>query len=541
MYDTTVTKDSPRAGRREWIGLAVLALPTLLVSIDVFVMLLAVPRLSDALVADSTQQLWIMDIYGFMLSGFLVTMGNLGDRIGRRKLLLLGAGAFSVASVLSAYSTSPGMLIAARALLGIAGSTLAPSSLALISNMFRDPKQRALAIGMWLVCFMAGAVIGPVVGGVLLEHFWWGSVFLLGVPAMLLLLVLGPVLLPEYRSAQAGRLDLISVALSLATILPVIYGLKELAKDGWQPLPIGAVVAGLAVGWVFIGRQRTLPDPLLDLRLFANRAFSTALGSMLFGTMLTGATMVFVTQHLQLVEGLSPLHAGLCMLPGVAASTVSFQVSPLLARRIRPAYLIGAGLMVSATGLLVLTQVGATSGLATLVAGFVLSNLGAGPLVTLGTDLVLGAAPREKAGAAAAISETSNELGFALGIATLGSLGTAVYRAQIAHAIPAGIPASAASAARDTLAGATEATAHLPSQLGAALLLPAREAYTSGMHVVVAISAVILIGVAICAVTLLRQVRPSSETQSDLGDVLPATESEAERTSNETPVPALRA
>ncbi|HEV8190830.1 MAG TPA: MFS transporter [Ktedonobacterales bacterium] len=214
MNDTTLTKDGTRAGRREWIGLAV---PTLLVSIDVFVMLRAVPRLGDALGADSTQQLWNMDKYGFMLSGFLVTMGNLGDRIGRRKLLLLGAGAFSVASVLSAYSTSPAMLIAARALLGIAGSTLAPSALALISNMLRDPKQRALASGVWLVSFMAGAFIGPVVSGVLLEHFWWGSLVLLGVPAMLLLLVLGPILLPEYRNAQVGRLDFISVALSLAT------------------------------------------------------------------------------------------------------------------------------------------------------------------------------------------------------------------------------------------------------------------------------------------------------------------------------------
>ena len=212
-----------RAGRKAWIGLAVLALPTLLVSIDVFVMLLALPRLSEALHATSTQQLWALDIYGFMVAGLLVTMGSLGDRIGRRKLLLIGAAAFGVASMLTAFSNSATMVIAARALLGIAGATLAPSTLALISNMFRNPAQRATAIGIWAGCFVVGAIIGPILGGVMLEHFWWGSVFLIGVPAMTLLLVVGPVILPEYRDPQAARLDLLSVVLSLATILPTIH------------------------------------------------------------------------------------------------------------------------------------------------------------------------------------------------------------------------------------------------------------------------------------------------------------------------------
>jgi len=214
--------------------------------------------------------LWITDIYGFMVAGFLVTMGTLGDRIGRRRLLLLGAAGFGAASVLAAYSVSPQMLIAARALLGIAGATLAPSTLALVSNMFKDPRQRSLAIGVWLVCFISGTAVGPVVGGLLLENFWWGSVFLLGTPAMLLL-VAGPVLLPECRSPQAGRLDLTSVALSLVAILPAIYGLKELARNGWQPARLSGVV--------FVRRQHRLADPLLDLRLFASRAFSTALAA----------------------------------------------------------------------------------------------------------------------------------------------------------------------------------------------------------------------------------------------------------------------
>jgi len=506
--DTTA---ATRAGRRQWLGLAVLALPTLLVSIDVFVMLLALPQLSLDLHASSSQQLWIMDSYGFLLSGFMITMGTLGDRIGRRRLLLLGATGFGAASVLAAFAPSPGLLIAARMALGVAGATLAPSTLALISDMFRDGRQRALAIGIWFGCFMGGAVIGPVVGGVMLTHFWWGSVFLLGVPAMVLLLVLGPVLLPAASGSGGGRLDLTSVALSLSAILPVVYGIKEMARAGVHPVPVGAVVLGLAVGVAFVRRQRALAGPLLDLRLFANGAFRTALGGMLFGTMLMGAIMLFITQYLELVGGFDPLRAGFCMLPAVGCATVSFLTAPLVARRVRPARLIGAGLAVSVGGLLLLTQVDAQSGVTPLIAGFALVNLGAGPLVTLSTDLIVGSAPPERAGSAAAMGETSGELGFALGIAALGSIGTANYRAELAGTLPAGAPPAAA----DTLAGATTAAAALPEPLAGAVLGAARAAFTSGFHTVALISAVLLAGVAVITVRRLRHVPASAEVPAN--------------------------
>ncbi len=511
-----------RAGRRQWLGLAVLALPTLLVSIDVFVLLLALPHLSEDLRASGTQQLWIMDIYGFLLSGFLVTMGTLGDRIGRRRLLLIGGAAFGAASVLAAYSTSPEMLIGARAVLGIAGATLAPSALALISTMFRDPRQRAVAISVWMVCFMAGAAIGPLAGGALLDRFWWGSAFLMGVPAMALLLVTGPFLLPESRDTGAGRVDLPSVALSLAAILPVVYGLKELAKDGWRPLPVVAALAGLAFGTVFVSRQRRLADPLLDLRLFADRAFATALGGMMFGTMLGGAIMMFITQYLQLVRGLSPLGAGVWMLPGVATSIVSALAAPHLARRIRPAYAIGGGLVIAAAGLTVIA--GGVSG-AAVATGFAVINLGCGPMVVLTIDLVIGAAPPARAGSAAALNETCGQLGFALGIAALGSLATAVYRHHLPRTAPAGTPPAVARATRDTLTTATSAARGLPRQVETALLGPARDAFTSGMHTVALVSAVLLLVVAALVATLLRHVpasapenrdeehRPSAETE----------------------------
>src|SRR3954468_8531774 len=229
---------APRATRREWIGLAVLALPCLLYSMDLTVLNLAVPQISAQLRPSSAQLLWILDIYGFMIAGSLITMGTLGDRIGRRRLLMIGAAAFGAASVLAAFATSTSMLIGTRALLGMAGATLAPSTLSLIRTMFRDPQQRTVAISVWITSYSAGGAIGPLVGGVLLEHFWWGSVFLVGVPVMLLLLAVGPALLPEYRDPSARRLDLPSAALSLAAVLAVIYGLKRFAESGAAMLPV---------------------------------------------------------------------------------------------------------------------------------------------------------------------------------------------------------------------------------------------------------------------------------------------------------------
>jgi DHA2 family multidrug resistance protein-like MFS transporter len=363
-----------------------------------------------------------------------------------------------------------------------------------------------------MVCFMAGAAIGPLVGGMLLNTFWWGSAFLVGVPAMALLLITGPRLLPESRDPSAGRLDLTSVALSLAAILPIIYGLKELAKDGWRPLSVAAVIAGVVVGVAFVRRQRRLADPLLDLSLFASRTFTTALGGMMFGTLLAGSIMLFITQYFQLVEGLSPLRAGLCMLPAVAGSTASSLASPHLARRARPAYVMAIGMVIAAVGLLVITQAGATTGLAAVVTGFALINFGCGPMVVLTIDLIIGSAPPAKAGSAAGMNETSGQFGFALGIAALGSLGTAVYRHQITHAVPAGTPPVAARAARDTLAAATTAARDLPERLGTALLNPAREAFTSGMHIAAGLCAVLLVVVALLTAVLLRHIPPSAPT-----------------------------
>jgi MFS transporter, DHA2 family, multidrug resistance protein len=501
---------APRAGRREWIGLGVIALPCLLYSMDLTVLELAVPKLSADLKPTSSQLLWIMDIYGFLLAGFLLTMGTLGDRIGRRRLLLIGAAAFGFASVLAAFSRSAEMLIATRALLGIAGATLAPSTLSLIRNMFLDPDQRTFAIGVWATSFSAGAAVGPLAGGFLLVHFWWGSVFLLAVPVMALLLMLGPMLLPEFRDPEAGRLDLFSAALSLAAVLAVIYGLKQVAQDGLGWLPVLSVAAGVAAGAAFAHRQRTLADPLIDLGLFRAPAFSASLAAFMVSIFVIAGIFLFIAQYLQLVLGLSPLQAGLWTVPSAGGLIAGSMLAPLVVRRVRPAFVMAGGLALSAVGFGMLTQVNAVSGLAVIVVGSVIFALGVAPVGTLATDIIVGSAPPERAGAASGISETSAELGGALGIALLGSIGTAVYRSEVAGAVPADVPPASASAARDTLGGAVAAAEELPDPLGGELLDAAREAFTQALELSAITSAAIVLGVAILAAAVLRDVHTDS-------------------------------
>jgi DHA2 family multidrug resistance protein-like MFS transporter len=490
----------PRAGRREWVGLAVIALPCLLYSMDLTVLFLAVPELSADLEPSSSQLLWISDIYGFLLAGLLITMGTLGDRIGRRRLLLIGAAAFGAASVLAAFSTTAEMLIASRALLGVAAATLAPSTLSLIRNMFLDDRQRTVAIAVWVTSFSAGAAIGPIAGGVLLEHFWWGSVFLLAVPVMALLLAVGPRLLPEFRDPDAGRLDLLSAGQSLVAVIAVIYGVKLFAEHGLGWAAAGWVLLGAAVGAVFIRRQRRLEEPLVDLRLFRAPAFSAALGMNTAALLVVFGGEFLIAQYLQLVVGLSPLEAGLWTLPSAAGFIVASLLAPAIVRRVAPGLVVAGSLALAAAGFVLLTRVDGADSLGIVVAGSVLLALGASPVVTLSTDLVVGAAPPERAGVASGLSETSAELGGALGIAILGSIGAAVYRREVADDVPADVPADAADAARDTLGGALGAAGDLPGRL----LDAATDAFAQGVQAAALVSAALMIALAAAALRLLR-------------------------------------
>jgi DHA2 family multidrug resistance protein-like MFS transporter len=496
-----------KAGRREWVGLGVIALPCLLYSMDLTVLYLAVPSLTEDLEPSSSELLWITDIYGFFLAGFLITMGTLGDRIGRRRLLLIGAVAFGLASILAAFSTSVGMLVVSRALLGVAAATLAPSTLSLIRNMFLDPQQRTFAIGVWATSFSVGAAIGPLLGGVLLEFFWWGSVFLLALPVMALLLVLGPKLLPEFRDPDAGRLDLVSAGLSIASVLAVIYGLKRIAESGLGWTALLWILAGLVVGAVFVRRQTRLADPLIDLQLFRSRRFNASLASNTLSLAIAFGIFLFIAQYLQLVLGLSPLEAGLWTVPSAGGFIAGSLLAPFLVRFIRPAFVVAGGLVVAALGLALLTQVEGDSDLAVVVIGSVVVALGVAPPVTLATDLIVGCAPPERAGVASGISETGAELGGALGIAVLGSIGVAVYRNELGDAALAGVPPAQAASASDTLGGALEAADTLPEQPAAALLDTAQEAFTQGLQIAALTGAAVAVATAVMAVVFLRRTR----------------------------------
>jgi MFS transporter, DHA2 family, multidrug resistance protein len=528
----TAQSGAIRAGRRQWAGLGVLAVPCVLYAMDLTVLNLAVPAISRSLRPSSVELLWIVDIYGFVLAGSLITMGTLGDRIGRRRLLLAGAAGFAGASVLAAYSTSPAMLIAARALLGVAGATLAPATLSLIRSMFTEPGQRRIAVVGLVVSFSAGGAAGPLIGGLLLEWFWWGSVFLLAVPLMALLLVLGPLLLPEVRDPQPGRLDLPSAAWSLTAVLALIYGLKQLAEGGgprW--VAVLAIVVGVTAGTAFAYRQHRLADPLLDLRLFRLPGFTAALGINVVSFFIGFGVLLFTGQYLQLVLGLSPLAAGLWMLPASAGFIAGSLLTPVLARRARPAFVMASGLGLATVGFGLLTQLGTsrTAGLALLVTGSVVFSVALAPVDTLATDLAVAAVPPERAGAATAVTETSAEIGGALGIALLGVAGTAVYRSRVAGAIPAGVPADAAQAARDTLGGAVAAAGHLPGQVGATLVSTARQSFGSSVHVVFGICAILSLAAAVAVVTLLRHLHPT-DPEEEPGGFLDADPSIADLT-----------
>ena len=488
--------------RRRWAALAVLALPVLLISIDMTVLGFAVPALTAELRPTSTELLWIVDVYSFLLAGLLVLMGTLGDRIGRRRLLVAGAAAFGCASLVAAFATTAGMLIAARALLGLGGATLMPSTLALLRSVFPDARERRLAIAIWAAAFSGGAALGPIVGGLLLEHLWWGSVFLVNAPVMVLLLVGAPLLLPESRNPRPGPFDALSAVLSSAGVLPLVYALKTAAHDGVGGPVLVSLTAGLGLLWTFVRRQRRLAEPLLDLRLFGSRAFSVAVTTNLLTVFALLGLMFFLPQYLMLVLGLSPLVAGLWMLPLAGATVVGSLAAPWLARHLPLRWVIGGGTALAATGLAVGTALGVDGDRAVLVVAGLLIGGGVGAAEALTNDVILATAPPERAGAAAAISETAYEFGGAMGTAVLGTVGLSVYAAHL-DAVD-GVPARAVEAARETLGGAAEAAPGLPPDTAASLLAGAGQAFVTGMHVVLLVAALLAASVAVQAVVLLR-------------------------------------
>lgn len=492
-----------RATARTWAGLALLLIPALLVSMDISVLFVAAPAIAEALRPTSAQWLWMMDVYGFVLAGLLVTMGSLGDRVGRRRLLLTGGVLFGAASVLLALAPSPELFIAGRALLGVAGATLAPSTLSLVRDMFTDPRQRGAAVGAWTVAFTGGAVAGPILGGLLLEFFWWGSAFLVNLPFMVVLVAAAPLLVPESRDPEASGFDLPGAGLSLAAVLGLVYGAKRLAEHGADPHALTALAAGAALLALFVLRQRRAAHPLMDLSLLARPAFTAAIIGNLALSFAVGGMGLLTFTFLQTVHGLSPLHAALWALPTILGTVLGAVLAGSLAPRARPGALMAAGLALSAAGFAVVGLVDTDTRLAVFLGGYTLLTLGAGVVGTLANTLVLATAPRERAGAAAGISETSTEFGTALGIAVLGTAAGAVYRTSVADALP-----SVDGAAAETVTGALAAAPR--AQDPGALLDAAFDAYTAGVNTAALTGAGVLAAVALLVAVTLRRLPPAT-------------------------------
>ena len=497
-------------GLRAWAALAVLTLAVTLLAIDSTVLALAIPSLSADLSPTASQLLWIGDIYSFTLAGLLVTMGNVADRIGRRRLLLIGTFGFGTASIMAAFAPSAGALIAARALLGVGGATIMPSTLSLIRNIVPDARHRTTAIAIWSAGSSGGTALGPLVGGVLLERFWWGSVFLINVPVMAAVIVTGMWLLPESKNDQGAPVDLASAILSVLAIVPITYAVKSFAHDGLTVVAIAALVGGLAAGWLFIRRQRTLATPLIDVELFRRPAFTWAIAATVLAIFALAGLLYFFSQYLQLVRGYSTLRAGLTELPASLASIVVVAVVAAVVRRLGNGRALGSGLLVAAVGLVVVALGESYGGIVVIGVGLLVIGAGIGLAFTVSTGAVLGAVPADRAGAASAISETGLELGVALGIAVLGTIQDVGYRLLLGPA-PSSLPQRVAEAAEQslaTLAGAIDLSN--PGQ--AELMVQAREAFTCAMQATAVIAAVILLGAGVMAA---RHVPATSETSEE--------------------------
>ncbi len=507
------------AGRREWIALAVLSLPLLIVSMDVSVLFFAVPHIAEELQPTATQLLWIFDIYGFVLAGLLLTMGAVADRIGRRRLLLIGAFAFGAASVLAAYAPSAEWLVVGRALLGVGGSTLMPSTLAIIRNLFTDSVERAKAVAIWSAVLAGGVGIGPVVAGFLLQHYWWGSVFLINVPFMLLLLVIGPTLLPESRTA-AARVDALSAVLSLVAILPLIQALKLLATDGWSGSIAVLLGLGVLAGAVFVRRQRRVQSPMVDLALFSHRGFGGSVAIQVIGMFAVMGNAILITQYLQSVLGYSALSAALwSLLPSLVVGGAAPAAASLATRFGRPPVMAGA-FVVGALGFLGMRLADVASGIWVALLAASLIAIGLVAVATLVTEYAIGVAPAERAGSVSALVETASELGGALGMAVLGSILAGTYASRLVELLPNARP-EVLSPARESLGAATVVAAEVGGAEGETILGAARAAFVGAMHVadLVAAGAAVLGGV--LALTALPRRR--------IGDREPATASPSAR------------
>ncbi|MGO1316739.1 MAG: MFS transporter [Cellulomonadaceae bacterium] len=499
---STPTPTRQLATRRDWAALVVLMLPVLLVSIDNTVLSFAIPTISREFDASGAMLLWIVDVYPLVLAALLVAMGSLGDRIGRRRLLMIGGTGFAVLSVVAANAGSAQELVGARAGLGVFGAMLMPATLSLLRNTFLDRQQRRLALAIWAGGFAAGSALGPVVGGFLLEHYHWGSVFLLAVPVLAVMLVATPIFVSESKDPEPGPVDLVSVVLSIATLAPVVYAIKQFAAYGVTGTVVAGIGFGVGAGVWFVWRQLARPNPMLDVRLFAYAPFSGAVLVNFLAIFSLVGFLYFGSQHLQLVLELGPMEAGLYLLPGMAVTMTAGLVAVRLVRRVHVSVIIAVALLCSAVGYGLIAVIGDGGTALALALAFCVLSAGVGASETLSNDVIISAVPAHKAGAASAVSETAYEVGAVMGTAVLGSILTASYRAAID--LPVGLTQAQQSVASETLGGALNVAADLTGTAAEQLVASAQHAFDTGVVWTSVIGAALMLLAAFVAHRTLR-------------------------------------
>lgn len=497
---TTVPASTPTAADpRRWAGLAVLSASLLVVVMDMTILNVALPSLTADLRTTSTEQLWIVDVYSLVLAGLLVPAAALGDRFGRRLALLTGFALFALASAAVLVADSPGTVIAVRALLGVGGALVMPATLSLIRSLFTDPGERARALGIWAAMAALGGALGPVVGGTLLEHFSWHAAFLVNVPVMVAAFAAALWLLPEHRSPRPPRIDAAGVLLSVTGMVALVFAVKHLAKEGVDVAGVATALAAVVLLTAFVRRCLRVPDPMLEVRLFTGRAFTAGVLAALATSTAMVALLFLGAQWLQLVQGWSPLEAGLALLPLALGGLVGSPLAPAVADRIGARTVLSGGLSVAASGFLVLFVAPAPLSYAWMSVALLLVGIGTASLA-VASAVIMAGAPAAKAGSAAAVEESSYEIGGVLGVAVLGSLAAAIYRGDLSADALAGVGTADAAIARESLAGALEvAGAHGPQ--GSVLAAEATAAFTDALAWTGLVGAVVL---AVTAVAVAR-------------------------------------
>ncbi|MFF7196446.1 MFS transporter [Streptomyces sp. NPDC088197] len=506
-----------------WTILFVLCVSLLIVALDATVLHVAVPALTEDLRPGAQDLLWIVDAYPLIAASLLILFGTLGDRIGRRKVLLIGYALFGVASALAAFAPTPHVLIAARALLGAGGAMIMPATLSILRQVFPDRRERATAIGVWSAVAAVGAAVGPVLGGFLVEHFWWGSVFLINIPLMAVMLPLGRILLPESRGSTDGPWDVLGAVTAALGVLGVVLGMKRLG-GGASPLDAAAFVpllAGVGLLVWFIRRQRRREHPLIDVRMFSQPAFSTSVGCIVLAMLALVGLELIAVQYLQLVLGLSPLQTGLRLLPLTFAAMAAGLTGSRMLRGFGPRRMVCGGFVLTAVAVLALTAMGQSDRPVLLTTAFVLLGFGLEATLFGAYESMLSESPAHQAGGAAAIGETSYQLGAGMGIALLGSVMNAAYAPGVART--PGVSAADSTAAGHSLGEAYDVADRLGGGSGAALRHAARHSFVTGLHMTLLVSAGLLLTGALAALRLPRVMECGADKgQATCDLVLPA-------------------